>query len=333
MEDQKLSPEIFDASKENLKKLEALFPSAVKDGQLDLEALKQELGEFEEVGKEKYELTWTDKNHAKQLAMIDIQNKTLNYIPEDSKNPDSTENLYIEGDNLEVLKLLRKSYYSKIKMIYIDPPYNTGNDFVYNDNFNKNRKESDIAEGIVDEEGNPLQANSKSSNRYHANWLNMMYPRLKIARDLLTDDGVIFISIDDNEVANLKKICDEIFGEDNFIAIFPWKKRTAKSDVPFGISQDFEWIVTYAKGSFTAGIRFERRYYQSSDFPNDRWRLSDLTTQKIEADRPNSAFDLIDPKTKKVYKYNPNRLWGITRDTFQDYYEKGKIVFPMIMIF
>lgn len=191
---------------DNIKLLAQLFPSAVKDGQVDFEALKEELGQFEEAGKEKYELTWAGKQEAKKKAQEDVYNRTLNYIEADSKNPETTENLYIEGDNLEVLKLLRQNYYGAIKMIYIDPPYNTGNDFVYNDNFAMNGKESDIAEGTRDNEGNPLQKNQQSSNRFHANWLNMMYPRLKVAKDLLTDDGVIFISIDDNEVDNLRNL-------------------------------------------------------------------------------------------------------------------------------
>ncbi len=173
------------------------------------------------------------------------------------------------------------------------------------------------------------KSNPETMGRYHTNWLNMMYPRLRLASNLLRDDGVIFISIDDNEAVNLLRLCDEVFGEENFVAQMPWRKRTSKSDVPFGVSQDYEWVICYAKSSdLSAGIRFERKYYSSPDYPNDRWRLSDLTTQKIESQRPNSAFDLVDPKTGKVYKYNPKRLWGITKDTFQDYYDKGKIVFP-----
>jgi adenine specific DNA methylase Mod len=155
-----------------------------------------------------------------------------------------------------------------------------------------------------------------------------MEKRLKLAKNLLKSTGVIFISIDDNEQAQLKLLCDEIFGETSFVAMFPWKKRTAKSDVPFGVSQEYEWILCYAKKDFMAGVSFERKYYETPDYPNNKWRLSDLTTQKLEADRPNSAFDLIDPKTGKKYPYNPKRLWGITKDTFQQYYAKGKIVFP-----
>ena len=220
MENNKIKKEINDIVNDNLKALEQLFPSAVKDGQLDIKALKEELGDFEEVTTEKYELNWAGKQNAKKVAQQGIGNKTLKFVAKDSKNADTTENIYIEGDNLEVLKLLRQNYYNSIKMIYIDPPYNTGNDFVYNDTFKMDKEESDKAEGIISENNEKLQKNQKSTNRYHANWLNMMYPRLKLARDLLTDDGVIFISIDDNEQANLKRLCDEIFGEENRVTNF-----------------------------------------------------------------------------------------------------------------
>ena len=155
---------------------------------------------------ERYELTWAGKNNAKRVANMDIVARTLKYIPEDSKNANTTENLYIEGENLEVLKLLRNSYYNKIKMIYIDPPYNTGNDFVYKDDFSISSVESDIEEGDRDEYGKRLILNLKNSAKYHSNWLKMMYPRLKVSKDLLTADGVIFISIDNNEVDNLRKM-------------------------------------------------------------------------------------------------------------------------------
>lgn len=320
--------EINDVVSDNIKKLAQLFPSAVKDGQLDIDALKEELGTFEEVGKEKYEFTWSGKQNAKKIAQQDVFGKTLKFCPEKSKNADTTENIYIEGDNLEALKLLRQNYYNSIKMIYIDPPYNTGNDFVYNDDYSMSQEESDIAEGVVDELGERYTKNV-SGNRFHANWCNMIYPRLKLAKDLLTDDGVIFISIDDNEQENLLEICCEIFGESNYCGTIPYRKRTMKTDVPFGVSQDYEWVVVFAKSdAFFAGVPVERKYYKTNDYPNDRWRLSDLTTQKIESQRPNSAFNLIDPKTRKEYKYNPKRLWAITKDTFSDYYKRGKIVFP-----
>lgn len=225
MSDQKVPKTINDFISDNVQALASLFPAAVKDGQVDFTALKEELGQFEEVGKEKYELTWAGKQEAKKKAQEDVFGRTLKYIHEDSKNPETTENLYIEGDNLVVLKLLRQNYYGSIKMIYIDPPYNTGNDFVYNDNFKMDTKESDIAEGTLDEYGERLQKNQKSTNRYHANWLNMMYPRLKVAKDLLTNDGVIFISVDDNEVTNMRKICDLIFGEENFVADLIWSNK------------------------------------------------------------------------------------------------------------
>lgn len=247
MEYKKVPQDINDFTNDNLKALSELFPSVIKDGQVDFDALKEELGQFEEVDGEKYELTWSGKQNAKRKAQEKVLGRTLNYIEEDSKNPDTTQNLYIEGDNLEVLKLLRQNYYGSVKMIYIDPPYNTGNDFVYNDNFKMNAKESDIAEGLVSEDGERLQKNLKSTNRYHANWLNMMYPRLKVARDLLTDDGVIFISIDDYEFHNLRRICDEIFEEDNFIG-----KRPFVWHIPNGTNKGFtarahEYILSYAK--------------------------------------------------------------------------------------
>ena len=217
MENNKIKKEINDVVNDNLKALEQLFPSAVKDGQLDIKALKEELGDFEEVGNERYELNWAGKQNAKKIVQQGIGNKTLKFVEKDSKNTDTTENIYIEGDNLEVLKLLRQNYYNSIKMIYIDPPYNTGDDLIYKNNFFMDRVESDKAEGILDGFGGILEKNQGSSNRYHANWLNMMYPRLKVAKDLLTKEGCIIIAIDDHELYNLKEISDEIFGEKNYI--------------------------------------------------------------------------------------------------------------------
>ena len=247
MENNKIKKEINDIVNDNLKALEQLFPSAVKDGQLDIKALKEELGDFEEVTTEKYELNWSGKQNAKKMVQQGIGNKTLKFVEKDSKNADTTENIYIEGDNLEVLKLLRQNYYNSIKMIYIDPPYNTGNDFVYNDTFKMDKEESNKAEGIISENNEKLQKNQKSTNRYHANWLNMMYPRLKLARDLLTDDGVIFISIDDNEQANLKRLCDEIFGEENFVASVPIMSNPRGRQSSQFIAQTHEYLVMYSK--------------------------------------------------------------------------------------
>lgn len=305
------------------------FPEAIKDGEVDFTALKEEMGEFHEVGSEHYDFTWAGKQSAKKEAQSDIFGRTLKYKPQDSLNPDTTENIYIEGDNLEALKLLRRNYHGKIKMIYIDPPYNTGNDFVYHDNFAMTEEELANLSGDI-ENGVRLKKNPKDNARYHTNWLNMMYPRLKIARDLLADDGVVFISIDDNEQENLKKICDEIFGACNFVATFPWRKRTAKSDVPFGVSQDFEWVICYAKSDkFIAGVNgSERKYYETPDYPNRPWRIHDLTKQTTASERPNSYFTIINPKTGEEYPANPNRTWAITKDTFKQYYAEGRIVFP-----
>ncbi len=225
---------------------------------------------------------------------------------------------------MEVLKLLQTSYYRKIKMIYIDPPYNTGNDFVYEDDF------ADPINRYKEVTEQTTKSNPETMGRFHTNWLNMMYPRLRLAANLLRDDGVIFISIDDNEAFNLKKMCDEIFGEENFVAQIPWRKRTAKSDVPFGVSQDYEWIFCYAKtNDFRASVEGkERKYYESDDFPNKPWRIHDLTKQTTASERPNSYFTIVNPKTGKEYPANPNRTWAITEETFIKYYEDNRIIFP-----
>ena len=261
-------------------------------------------------------------------------NLTLRPCREESVDFDTTENLYLEGDNLDVLKVLRETYLGRVKMIYIDPPYNTGNDFVYNDDFAQGKEDFEQTSGLFDAEGNqtidPMQRNTEANGRFHTDWLNMIYPRLKVARDLLTDDGVIFISIDDNEKENLSKICDEIFGEDNFIASFPWRKRTAKTDVPFGISQDHEWIVAYAKSaSFLGAVQGkERKYFETEDFPGRPWRVHDLTKQTTASERPNSFFTIVNPKTGEKYPANPNATWRITVDTIEDYIAQTWIVFP-----
>ena len=307
----------------NVEKLKEVFPEVFADGKVDFDKLQGLLGHYIADDKEKYSFSWKGKADSLRLAQK-RSTGTLRPCKKESKNWDTTENLYIEGDNLEVLKLLQSSYLNSIKMIYIDPPYNTGNDFVYTDDF---------ADGIAhykEVTGQATKSNPETAGRYHTNWLNMMYPRLKLARNLLTDDGVIFISIDDNEQANLKKLCDEVFGEDNFVAVFPWRKRTAKSDVPFGVSQDYEWILVYAKSQdFLAAIEGgTRKYFETPDFPGRPWRIHDLTKQTSASERPKSFFTLVNPKTGKEYPANPNRTWAITKDTFEGYYKQGKIVFP-----
>ncbi len=220
---------------------------------------------------------------------------------------DAPNHILIEGDNLDALTALSYTHESKIDVIYIDPPYNTGNeDFVYNDKY----------------------VNTEDSYR-HSKWLSFMNRRLRIAKRLLSDKGVILISIDDNEQANLKLLCDEVLKGLDFVATIPWRKRTAKSDVPHGFSQDYEWILCYGKKEFLAGIEKEtRKYYETPDFPNRLWRVHDLTKQTSAEERPNSFFTIINPKTGETYPANPNRTWAITKETFEQYYAVNRIVFP-----
>lgn len=302
-----------------------------KNGDFQFEKFKQHLSEKEvSFSKESYSMDWLGKSYARLLASDPAitllkENREHNQKEENKQ----AENLLIKGDNLEVLKHLTGAYYEKVKMIYIDPPYNTGSDgFVYQDDRKFTVEELQELAGIDEERAQRILNFTQSKSNSHSAWLTFMYPRLYVAKQLLREDGVIFISIDDNEVAQLKLMMDEVFGEQNFAGIFPWRKRTAKSDVPFGISQDYEWILTYARPLLFAGLPIFRKYYESADYPNDRWRLSDLTKQTSADERPNSAFNLVDPKTKKSYPFNPNRVWSITKETFRDYYNEGKIVFP-----
>lgn len=324
---------------ENVAKIGKLFPNCVTERKnengeveyaVDFDMLRQELSSVVVEGnEERYQFTWPDKKKAVLAANAPIS-ATLRPCRAESMDFDTTQNLYIEGDNLDVLKLLQETYLGKIKMIYIDPPYNTGNDFVYNDDFAEDAETYLANSGQFDEQGNRLVTNTESNGRFHTDWLNMLYPRIKIARDCLTENGAIFISIDDNEHSNLIKICDEIFGRDNFVASFPWRKRTAKSDVPFGVSQDYEWIVCYAKSEqFAARVAgTERKYFETPDFPGQPWRIHDLTTQRTASERPNSAFTMVNPKTGKEYPVNPLRTWAVTKETFEQYYSEGRIVFP-----
>lgn len=321
------SVQSHDWNKERLEQLKKIMPDLfTNDGQLNINELKKVVDPSLVTETERYEFRWFGKSNAKREAFTPTD-ATLVYDEQRSVNPENSENIIIEGENLAVLKLLSNSYREQVKCIYIDPPYNTGKDFVYSDKFNQDRKEY-WEDAEMTENGLKIDTNTETDGRFHSNWLNMMYSRLLIARQLLKEDGVIFISIDDNEVHHLRKLCDEVFGEECFVAQFPWKKRTAKSDVPFGISQDYEWIISYAKENYNAGLTIERKYYETEDYPNDRWRLSDLTTQRSSEERPNCAFEMTNPKNGKLYPYNPKRVWGVSKDTFQDYYDKGKIVFP-----
>jgi adenine-specific DNA-methyltransferase len=239
-----------DIGEENIKKLMTMFPEVVTEGKVDFEKLKQLLGEYVDDSNERYNFTWNGKGRALRLSQTPSLG-TLRPCKEESKNWDTTQNLYIEGDNLEVLKLLQKSYYGKIKMIYIDPPYNTGKDFVYRDDFHDSLENYKRITGQVDGNGMPISTNPETSGRYHTDWLNMMYPRLRLARNLLRDDGVIFISIDDNEVHNLRKICDEVFGEENFINILSVKMKNNAGASGGGedkrLKKNIEYILLYTK--------------------------------------------------------------------------------------
>lgn len=314
-----------DLLQERLTRLKADFPDLfTNEGQINPTELLRLTGEQ---GREHFDFQWWGKSAAKRKAFAPTT-AALRYDEGRSVNPDiAGGNAIIEGENLEVLKLLLCAYRGQVKCIYIDPPYNTGNDFVYKDNFKEGERAYWERTGVT-ESGVKTSTNTKADGRYHSNWLNMTYPRLLVARQLLREDGVIFVSIDDNEVTHLRKVMDEVFGEECFVAIFPWRKRTAKTDVPFGVSQDYEWIVCYANPKFLAGLELERSYYRTPDFPDDGWRLSDLTTQRTADERPNSAFAMNDPKTGKSYPFNPKRVWGVTKDSFNDYYRRGKIVFP-----
>lgn len=270
----KLKMHTADITDANIQKIGELFPNCLterldENGKperaIDFDKLKQELSkEIVEGNQERYQFTWPGKREAMRLANTPT-NMTLRPCREDSLDFDNTENLYIEGDNLEVLKLLRENYLGKVKMIYIDPPYNTGNDFVYMDDFAQDVADYVDNSGQKDEEGNRLVHNTESNGRFHTDWLNMMYPRLKVARDLLTDDGVIFISIDDNEIENLKKICDEVFGESNFVDVFNWAKTETPENLSNKCRQIIEYILCYQKNLDSFRFKGVQKFSSSSN--------------------------------------------------------------------
>lgn len=267
------------------------------------------LGEIEsELTAKKYGLVWEQHEEA-----VDIKMRThipvFTEVPEREITavPSGAYNFLLEGDNLHSLRLLERTHKGKIDVIYIDPPYNTGaKDFRYDDAF-------------VD----------RTDLFAHSKWLSFMSERLAVANELLSEKGVIFISIDDNEQAPLQMLCDEIFGEDSFVALIPWRKRTAKSDVPFGISQDCESILCYAKEKYKAAVKGkERKYFETPDFPGKPWRFHDLTTQRTIEERPNSNYTMVNPKNGDEFPVNPLRCWAITIDTFDKYYEESRVIFP-----
>ena len=292
----KLRMKTLDAAEGNVAKIAALFPQCVterlgKDGTaelaIDFDKLRDELSkDLLDGAEERYQFTWPDKRAASRLAN-ESTDKTLRPDLDASVDFWNTENLYIEGDNLDVLKVLRENYLGAIKMIYIDPPYNTGNDFVYNDDFAQSREDFEATSGAFDEDGNqiidPMQRNTESNGRFHTDWLNMIYPRLKVARDLLSDNGVVFISIDDCEVENLRKVCDEIFGEHNFLAQLTWEKKyTIANDAKY-FSSTHDFILCYAKnidnfviGKLPRTDEMNAAYKNPDNHPKGPWKATPL---------------------------------------------------------
>lgn len=292
---EKLNMETKDLSQEHIKQIQQLFPNAVTEinnnGKItlgiDFDVLKQELSsELIDEKQERYQMTWPDKKKAMLLANSKI-NASLRPLKEKSVDFDNTKNIYIEGDNLDVLKLLRETYLNKVKMIYIDPPYNTGNDFVYNDDFAQSTDEYNANSGQYDEQGNRMVLNNESNGRFHTDWLNMIYPRLKIARDLLKDDGVIFISIDDNEVDNLSKICSDIFGEINFICKFIWKSKQGKVGTTSMISATHEYILCYSKKCKDVHFKMIKNISEGRKESLRQWGVADR-----REDRPSMYYPI-----------------------------------------
>jgi len=324
---------------QNLEQMKQIFPEVIKEGRVDFEALNDLLGNYADTAEERFALNWAGKANARREAQK-RSTGTLRPCPEESVDWDSTENLYIEGDNLEVLKLLQKSYHSRIKMIYIDPPYNTGKDFVYKDNYKDNMKNYLELTG----QDKKLSTNTESDGRYHSNWLNMMYPRLKLARNLLTDDGVIFISIDDNEVANLLKVCDEIFGEENVVGCAGriTKKSNNKGDF---WAPNFDYLVTCVKNidlaeGFLGGINYEayNQVEENGDRKGEKYQLVRLYMSTIENRNPEQRFWIDCPDGSRIIPpgttFPPERpnlgdgIWRWTKKKFEE--EKDKIVIKRV---
>lgn len=318
------TPEI---AEENIGKLKQLFPEVFTEGKIDFEKLQQVLGEYVEDSNERYNFTWNGKGRALRLSQTPSLG-TLRPCKEESKDWDTTQNLYIEGDNLEVLKLLQKSYYGKVKMIYIDPPYNTGKDFVYKDDFHDSLENYKRVTGQVDDKGKAISTNSETSGRYHTDWLNMMYPRLRLARNLLRDDGVIFISIDDNEVANLKKICDEIFGEDNFTGEIIRKTKSMTGDEGVGFNLQHENLIFYARNKDNLVLNGEEKtfnnYMNPDNDPKGEWTSGDPSAK---SGSESTYFEIINPFTNKADLPPKGRFWAFSKASLEKYIESRKIEF------
>lgn len=325
---------------DNITKIAQLFPDCVtetvdeRSGQpkhlIDFEKLKQNLSDSVISERaERYQFTWPDKSKAILLANSPI-NATLRPCREDSVDFDNTQNLYIEGDNLDVLKCLKETYLHKVKMIYIDPPYNTGNDFVYEDDFAQSSEEYLANSGQFDEQGNRMFTNAESNGRFHTDWLNMIYPRLKVARDLLTDDGVIFISIDDNEAKNLKNISDEIFGERNFLAQIVWERAFAPINLMKHFSPSHDYIICYAKNIEKAichGIERSKeandRYSNPDNDPRGVWSSSDISVGPAIQD---NIYTITTPSGREV-EPPAGRSWRLSRNAFRERLRDNRIWF------
>lgn len=325
----KLDGHTLDIKELNIQKLKQLFPESFTDGKFDVAKMAQLLGDYNEEAQEKYDFTWHGKGKALKMSQTPSMG-TLRPSKADSKDWENTQNLYIEGDNLEVLKLLQKSYYSKVKMIYIDPPYNTGKDFVYKDNFKDNLANYKELTSQVDGEGFAVTSNPETSGRYHTDWLNMMYPRLRLARNLLTDDGVIFISIDDNEVHNLRKICDEVFGEDNFIAQVVWERAFAPINLKKHFSESHDYILCYAKSiDFAACQGLARskeandRYNNPDNDPRGIWQSDNLSVGPIIQEK---VYEIITPSGRSVYPPK-GYCWRYTKEKLKEQILDNRIWF------
>ena len=314
---------------QNIETLKTLFPAIVKEGKIDIKELQALLGDEIETEEEYYRFAWAGKSMARREANKP-STATLRPDKGSSKDWDTTQNIFIEGDNLEVLKLLQKSYANKIKMIYIDPPYNTGKDFVYKDNYNDNLGNYLAITGQIDEEGKRISTNSESDGRYHSNWLNMMYPRLKLARNLLTEDGMIIISIDDNELVNLKKVCDEIYGEENFINNFVWKKNSSGKTVSKQFPTNIEYLLFYSRDYNK--LKFNVVYKPLSQSTIDSYNKDDgdgrgkyctVSLQKTSTPGPETTYDYID-ETGKIWKC-PAKGWRMTKHKVKDLELDGRL--------
>ena len=323
---------------ENIEMLKRIFPDVFTEGSdggdaIDFDALKAVLGEYVDPGEERYSFTWHGKSAARRIAQTPSTG-TLRPCRDESVDWDTTQNLFIEGDNLEVLKLLQKSYHGKVKMIYIDPPYNTGNEFIYPDKYQDNLQTYLEYTGQIDSEGRKFSSNSETGGRYHTNWLNMMYPRLRLARNLLRDDGVILISIDDNEVANLRKVCDEVFGEENFVDPIVWKKRYGGGAKEKFLVALHEYALVYAKSKSSLSkmyIPLEeesiKRYYKKRDEHFDRrgpYRTHPLEAMQSFDARENLRFPIPAPNGDQVW---PKRQWRWGQDRVNVALERSEIEF------